>query len=169
MRIGIDFDDTLVDSFAIYQKYFDIWEEKDNFKDINHLLTGDWNRFFDKYWDKIYKEVKFYPEVKECLDILHNMGHTLVLMSARFGPCTDYAIKQIKEASLPISEYYFTGPFKSDDCKKYGIDLMIDDSDRVITELKSNNIKCLKKGKSKKYKHYDTWYDIVKYIEKEAK
>ena len=167
MRIGIDFDDTLTDSFAIYKKYFDIWEEKDNFKDIDHLLTGDWNRFFDKYWDQIYKEVEFYPEVKECLNILHNMGHTLVLMSARFGPCTNYAIKQIKEANLPIFEYYFTGPFKSDDCKKHDIDLMIDDSERVITELKANHIKCLKKGKSRKYKHYDTWYDIIDYI-KEA-
>ncbi len=168
MRIGIDYDDTLVDSFKVYQKYYDIWEEKANFKDIHHLLTGDWNRFFDLYWDKIYKEVNFYPEVKECLEKLRSMGHTLVLMSARFGPCQRFAVKQIKEANLPITEFYFTGPHKSIDCHTHNIDLMIDDSDRVIEELKNNHIKCLKKGNSRKFKHFDTWYDIVEYIEKEC-
>ncbi len=169
MRIGIDFDDTLVDSFKVYQKYFDIWDEKDKYKDIYHMKNNDWNHFFDIYWDKIYKEVEFFPEVKECLDKLKELGHTLVLVSARFGPCTEFAIKQIKKAKLPINEFIFTSYLKAKACIENNIDLMIDDNDTVITDLKKNHLKCLKKGNSKKYKHYDTWYDIIEYIQKEAK
>ncbi len=170
MRIGIDFDDTLVDSFKVYQKYFNIWDEKDNFKDIYHMTHNDWNHFFDIYWDTIYKEVEFFPEVKECLNILHDMGCTLILLSARYGPCTEYAVNQIKEAKLPIDEFIFTTTsLKSNAAIENKIDLVIDDKDSVIEDLKKNHIKCLKKGKSRKYKHYDTWYDIIEYIKKEAK
>ena len=169
MRIGIDFDDTLVDSFSIYKKYFDTWDEKDRFKDIYHMSHNDWNHFFDIYWNRIYKEVDFFKEVKECLDELKEMGHTLVLVSSRYGPCVEFAVNQIKKEELPISEFIFTDYFKSQACIDNNIDLMIDDNDNVISDLKNHHIKCLKKGNSRKYKHYDTWYDIVDYIKKEAK
>ena len=169
MRIGIDFDDTLVDTFSKYHKYFAMWEEKDKFKDIYHLKAKDWDRFFDAYWDEIYKEVEFFPDVYENLLKLNNKGYQLVLVSSRYGPCTEYAIKQIKDAKLPINEFVFTTRFKSDACIKNNIDLMIDDNDLIISDLKKHHIKCLKKGKSRKFKHLDNWCDIVEYICKEAK
>ena len=40
---------------------------------------------------------------------------------------------------------------------------------KQIEELKNNHINCLKKGNSCKFRHFDNWYDIVEYIQKEAK
>ena len=169
MRIGIDFDDTLVDTRSKCEKYFKVWDKRHYFKKLDRMGPNGWELFWTAYWDLIYKEVLFFPGVKDALLNLNAKGHTLVLISSRYGSSSIFAINQIKDQGLPIRDYFFTGKLKSDECIKQEIDLMIDDDDTVLEDLVSHGIKCLKFGKSNRYPSCKNWYAIVDYIDKEQR
>lgn len=175
MRIGIDIDDTVVnttDSFFSVMKKYDIDEEL-YYKEFNNPERLE---FLYKYHDEIILNTKLKDNVVEVLNELNSLGHKIYVITARNHEFGKYSISNIfdliEKYKLPIEEVYYDKPKKYDVCKELNIDLMIDDSEYVCEYLKNNNINYLMfdslSNKNSNLKRVHNWNEVLEYIKKEG-
>lgn len=165
MIIGIDVDDTLVDSsesFELLKKKYNINFDK-KFKE--KFSRNEWKFICDNYLEEILKNAKLKKDVKEVLDYLVNKGYKLIIITARNNiyckNIEEFTIDYLKRENLPISEFYFRKHKKSDIAKKLNLDLMIDDSEFIYNNMKKENIDCILFGDKIK-----TWKEVLEYIKR---
>lgn len=164
MNIGIDFDDTLVDSRSTYLKYFPIWNEKYHCDSFDNMPQTMRDIFFKEMWNSLYEEISWKAGAIEALKELQANGYKLFIISARYGKCIEYTKDVLNKTGIIFENMVFESHIKSIPCKELKIDLMIDDNDNNIAELKQNGVKCIHFGKSYRFKHIDNWPDMVTYI-----
>lgn len=163
MRIGIDIDDTLVsttESFDELRKKYNInfsksWKDEWTKEEINFI--------FNKYLDEILLGAKFKENSKEVVNQLHDLGHELIVITARRNKhcetIEEKTLEILQSEDLKISKIYFEQTKKSDLAKKLNIDLMIDDSVYVYDNMKKDGIDCILFGDKIK-----TWNEVLEYI-----
>lgn len=163
MRIGIDIDDTLVDtseSFDDVRKKYNI-----NFsKSWKEEWTKEEKKFiFNTYLDEILLGAKIKEKAKEVIEYLSDLGHELFIITARSNKyCKQIEEKTkefIKREKLKILNIYMEQSKKSDLAKKLKIDLMIDDSVYVYNNMKQEGIDCILFGD-----RIQSWDEVLKYI-----
>lgn len=150
MKIGIDVDDTIVDTITPMIKYADIYNvEVLGGKPTNDILGKihtahyldelyGWDRktkfdFFDVYYKNILKECKPLPNAAEAIRKLKQDGHEIYFVTARFSKINDCDSAQITKNTLTENKIPFDGVvFNADDkakvCEENGIKVFIDDS-----------------------------------------
>ena len=164
MRIGIDIDNTLVNS----NEYFEYIKKRDklNFKKSYTIgwTVDECNELLPKYAKELITNAKFMPNACEVLDYLHNEGHKLIIITARDNTYYKNSIELTKKIlmnkKIEIDEFYFGKVKKSDIASEINIDLMIDDSKKVYNRMKKENIDCILFGDKIK-----TWKEVLDYIE----
>lgn len=144
MNIGLaidnvitDFDDMLLKEFLIADKM------KRNSGIINplakHITSGmfDWSRdeiddFFANNMERIAKKLKLRRNCKKYMDLLLKDGHKLFLITHRAYP--DYktpektTLEWLKNKKINYTRLILSAkPDKTEECKKFNIDLMVDD------------------------------------------
>ncbi len=168
MRIGIDIDETLTDT----EKSFNNVIKKYNVK-FSKKYSEKWNED-----EKVYLLSNFIEEIlsnavlkegsKKAIDLLNNMGHELIVITARNNEYSNNieAITRnlIRENKLKFSAIYFNQKIKSDIAKKLNIDLMIDDSVEVYKNMKKENIDCILFGDK-----IQNWSEVLEYIKGKEK
>ena len=185
--IGIDIDNVISNFDDVLLKEF-IKE------DINKRNTGiinnegyitdmfDWskeeiNDFWKKNIERISKELDLVENAKYYIDKLSKEGHRIILISGRgkedYQKPYELTTNWLEEKNITYDKLFLTDNYYSDKkaiiCQEQDIDLMIDDSSRVYTSCKNNNIKCILFGtrfnKNKKgYNRLDSWEKIYNYI-----
>ena len=165
MRIGIDVDDTLVNSsksFENIKKKYNL-DFKKTFKDRWTKKEKDY--IFDNYLKEILVNVELNEYAKEIIDELVKNGHELFIITARNNMNCDNiemeTINFINRNGIKINKFYFRQSKKSDIAKKLNLDLMIDDSLYVYENMKKENIDCILFGNKVK-----NWKDVMGYINK---
>jgi acid phosphatase class B len=163
MRIGIDIDDTLVntsESFEEVIKKHNINFSK-NWKD--EWTKDEMNFIFNKYLAEILLGAKFKENSIKIVNQLHELGHELIVITARSNnyceTIKEKTLEILKREDLKISEFYFEQNKKSDLAKKLNVDLMIDDSKYVYDNMKNDGIDCILFGDKIK-----TWNEVLEYI-----
>lgn len=165
MRIGIDIDDTLVNS----SKSFENVKVKYNLN-FKKSFKDKWNEeekslIFNNFLREILVNVELNKGAKEVIAKLIADGHELFIITARSNrycnSIEEDTIKLIKSNNINITKIYFGEDRKSDICKKLNIDLMIDDSLYVYENMKKENIDCILFGDKIK-----TWKEVMNYINK---
>ena len=172
MIIGIDFDNTLVNTKEVAKKYLDVYLPNNHLNSYHDLPYEKEVDFFQKYNIKITNDLKLYPDVLKAFSFFKKNNIKVILITAR-GYDNERQIiatkKFLKGNNLLFDKYIFCAKSKEDICKKEKVDLMIDDTDDVLEKIKNQNIKVLKYGsKSTKYKYVLTWQEVINYIRKEA-
>lgn len=163
MRIGIDIDDTIVDTSKSFdnvikkyninftKKYKDVWTPEER------------NFIFGNYLNEILVGATIMKDVKNITDYLNSLGHELIIITARNNKycesIEDYTKKFIKREQLNISKIYFRQRKKSGLAKKLKIDLMIDDDRTVYNNMLNDGIDCILFGDKMK-----TWKEVLEYI-----
>lgn len=185
--IGIDIDNVISNFDDVLLKEF-IKE------DINKRNTGiinnegyitdmfDWskeeiNDFWKKNIERISKELDLVENAKYYIDKLSKEGHRIILISGRgkedYQNPYELTTNWLEEKNITYDKLFLTDNYYSDKkaiiCREQDIDLMIDDSSRVYTSCKNNNIKCILFGtrfnKNKKgYNRLDSWGKVYNYI-----
>lgn len=160
MRIGIDIDDTITDTYNALlpyaQKYtIDVLGRSgrvDTLNAPNHMYTRSihkWTeeedqKFLDLYYEKVVREASIKPLAKEYLEKLAK-NNEIYLITARFaGRYADIeklTLNWLKENDVPFKELIFNAQDKVSVAKKYNIDLFIDDSYSNCKALSENGIK----------------------------
>ena len=163
MRIGIDIDDTLVstsESFDEVRKKYNINFSK-NWKD--EWTREEMNFTFNNYLEEILLGAKFKENSIEIVNYLHDLGHELIVITARSNNYCETieqkTLEILQREGLKITEVYFEQNKKSDIAKQINIDLMIDDSRYVYDNMKKDGIDCILFGNKIK-----TWDEVLEYI-----
>ncbi len=163
MNIGIDIDDTIVDTITPILKYANIYNQKLglNVKCENevglattaHYLedTYGWDektalRFFDEYYKQVLEECKIRRNAASVLQKLKSEGHTISFITARFPiepHCDSEKITKqtLAKYNIPYDNLVMNVQKKAEDCKKLNIDIFIDDSYEQCKLLEKNGIK----------------------------
>ena len=157
MNIGIDIDGVMFDTESFLRCYADFFDMEiggsgvvDN-KACRIQKRFDWldsqiKDFIYKYAKEIQKNSPIMPGVVEVLNALKEMGHRLIVISAR-GSILDeelpIAYECLKKLNVEFDEVCLNAINKLPVCKEQKIDVMIDDADTNIISLSEGGIKCL--------------------------
>ena len=140
MKIGIDIDDTMTDTFDYLMPYIaeffevDIKYLKDNNISYSNLPKEMKEReleFARKYYDKVIPATPFKSKVAEYIDKIRNLGHKIIVITARDKTLyTDEyktTIEELKNNNINYDKLICDFD-KAKVCKNEKIDLFIDDS-----------------------------------------
>lgn len=155
MKIGIDIDDTMADTFDYLIPYISEFFEIDTkyLKDNNISycsLPEDMKKreleFAKKYYDKVIPDTPFKPKVAEYINKIKQLGHEIIVITARDETLyTDEYKTTIKELNNNNINYdkLICDFDKATVCKDEKIDLFIDDSIANCNKVKELGIETI--------------------------
>lgn len=167
MKIGIDIDDTLVDTSESFNNVV----KKYNL-DFKKSFKEDWteeekNFIFSNYLKEILLNAKIKEGSIEVINYLLSKGNDIVIITARGNRhCKNIeklTEKQIKK-HINIEKFYFNQDKKSDLAKQMNLDLMIDDSIFVYNNMKQEKFDCILFGDK-----INNWHDVLAYMKQKEK
>lgn len=166
MTIGIDFDNTLVDTWKLFKNILDNnGYHISNFYNINKEVN---DYLIKNYSYDMCFNIDFFDDFKEVYNYLKEKNIKVVLITAR-GVKNPEIIPWTKEVLINKGYIFDKYIFKAEDkgivCKENNIDLMIDDSEKVLNKVKKYHINTLKYGKkSNRFSYALNWEEVLKYI-----
>lgn len=179
MRIGIDIDDTITNSWEslipLYRKIFGIKIDENTepyYGSVKDKMTLD--EFLEmgrKYQDKM-AEAPLKEDAYEILTKLKQEGHTIIFITAR-GKSYTNAYKSTKKYldkhHIPYDKLIVDTFDKSKACQEENIDLFIDDAKKHCEEVLSCGIDAIMmetsyNKKYKEFKHVKNWKEVYEYI-----
>ena len=180
MRIGVDIDDTICRTTEIVHDRVEKYAKHEYLNPLD-IMNDEYLKqaFFNIYMEDIYTNVVIKKDVCKVLKRLRNKGNEIYIITGRNNHNTS-TVKNVMEITenwlqrngiesdgIITSAY---GETKADVCKKYNIDIMIDDDPFNYKKITSEGIKCLLFDDRARYdlkKDYVTsWIDIEKYLER---
>lgn len=156
MRIGIDIDDTICDTWNFVipylSKYFNI--SIDTLKNSDkvyyeacHCTFLEYCEFAKKYYSTFSLKYKLKPNVRKIIKKLKDDGHEIVFITARsnngfYNPYKT-SLKYLENHKIPYDKLIVNGKEKAPICLEENIDLFIDDSIKNCKEVARVNIPVL--------------------------
>ena len=162
MNIGIDIDNTLTNTSIVSNAL--VREDKlyHGVLDYHDLSKEEAKDFLSKYLEQVVWDIDIKEDALEVLKYWKNKGYKLIFITARGVEETNNK-SNIKSIYLTI--LYFIS--KGITCKKYNLDLFIDDKERVLDDVKNAGIKTLRITDDKESKHdiVHNWQEIKDYVD----
>lgn len=155
MRIGIDIDDTITNSYKeIFEqigKYYNVnsyylIEEGYKYEDVSHDEENfpGYINFCRTVVENLLKTVSIKHGAKEMIKKLQEEGNEIILITARdyqeFSAPYDLTRQFLKENDIPYDKLYVGIKQKGRFCKENKIDVLVDDSITHCKSAKENNI-----------------------------
>lgn len=158
MKIGIDVDDTIINSYDLIldhmAKYYNLSKEEMIEKGYSYdymLHHEDEFPGYQKFNETVLRNIIIYATIKknarEIIKLLHEQGHRIEIITARnYGEYRDPL--SFTKTFLDKNDIYYDNinvdvKNKGIFCKENGFDLLIDDSKKHCMYAKENGIKCI--------------------------
>lgn len=182
MRIGVDIDDTITNSWEClipyYSKLFGIPEtvlhtSPPYHNSVKHLITlDDYFKVLKPVYDEVIPNVTLKDDVKETIDKLYEMGHKVYFITARGTDHTDpYKVSKdyLDKHGIKYEKIIVGSLDKVKVCKEEQIDLLIDDSRKHCLAVSQSGIETLLfetyyNKDCQELKHVKSWKEIYEYI-----
>lgn len=178
MKIGVDIDDTLINTKEQQIIYWSKYITENPKTGYNKELPKTINDFEDDYvqtfWDTYRNELSFRPTFKKgaskILNKLKEEGHTICIITSRPKEKYDNLHKLLQEwfqkNNIPIDYIYTNIRKKGTFCKENKIDILIDDSILHCESCNSFNIHSILFGDTNEYNGLKTtnWNEIYTII-----
>ena len=169
MKIGIDIDETIADAVDLIKEYMKKFDPNIPLEQIHNLP----NEFWCTYGEEIYSKVEFKPWVKEAFVKLREIGHKIIIITAREFRKEYDIIKltedMFKRHNVIYDKIIYHSIPKGPDADKEGIDLFMDDLDHNLESVSSYNIDVIKiveeYNNNSKYREFTNWNDLYLYIQ----
>lgn len=155
MKIGIDIDDTMADTFEYLMPYIaeffdvDIKYLKDNnisYSNFPEEMKKRELEFAKKYYDKVIPNTPFKPKVAEYIDKIKTLGHEIIVITARdktlYTDEYNTTIEELKRNNIHYDKLICDFD-KAKVCKREKIDLFIDDSIVNCTKVSRQGIETI--------------------------
>ncbi len=188
MRIGINVDNTICDTFEFVLpyccKYYSISYEEAKEKQYSYEYFIENYGYYDfakKYYDKIIPYVPIKKNIAKVLNKLQKRGHEIIFITSRskkiysnpYQLTYDYLIKN----NIPFDALITEAEEKETICLDEEINIYIDDNINDCISVKNNNIKVLlidtlynKDSKDlKRIKNFKQLYRLIKKEEKDGR
>lgn len=155
MRIGIDIDDVITDTSASMKDYIIKYDKNGELLDnIEDIMRGDAStpfieNFFKEHFLAIAKNAKVKENAAKVIQKLFEQGNEIYLITARgekrkiFKGSEPLTLDYLKSNHICYTDIIFNAFDKAELCKKYKIDLMIDDSIKHCEAVRNENIKSI--------------------------
>ena len=161
MVIGIDIDDTISNTYEYlfpYSQKYTIEELNKKIKNVNrdaitHMYTTtfhNWtkeqeNDFFNKYYEKILKQVKPKLYAVDIINKLKDEGHKICIITARF-PIENFDVEGetkewLEENNIEYDEFIMNAQDKVTVAKSKNVDIFIDDAIKNCVSMSETGIK----------------------------
>ena len=183
MRIGIDIDDTITDSWEClipyYSKMFDVSEDilhksAPYMEAIKEKVTSidEYYKIMLPVYDKVSPNVNILPSVKETIDLLYNLGCKVYFITSRGSDHTD-AYKDSKvfldRHKVKYDEIIVNAKDKAKVCQDKNIKLFIDDSYKHCQSVSNLGIPVLMhetyyNKKYEEFNHFTDWNYVYEYV-----
>ena len=180
MRIGVDMDDTICRTTEIVHDRLETYSEELGINPLDIMNDEELKQnFFAIYGEDIYENVEIKRNVAAVLKRIRNKGNEIYLITSRednfetskvdaYEITKKWLEKHDIEVDAIITSVY--GETRAETCKKYNIDLMIDDDPYNYKKIISIGKKCLLFDDREKYAlkedYVTNWLDVEKYIER---
>lgn len=180
MNIGIDIDDTLVDTTKDLEKDVLKYDEgKEVIEHLEEIMRGEIpteniRRFLNKYLLERIKELKVKTNAKRVIKALKKDGHNIIFITSRGEESCKGTVKKtteyLNERDIPYDKIIFSASDKAKACKENNIELMIDDSIKHCEEVDNIGIRTflfnsiVNKGKETKIQRIDNWKELEEKI-----
>ena len=184
MRIGIDIDDTLIDSCDVVEEY--AYKHSKEYGDgsvilnnIDKILRGNFTEkemtdFFNDYACEMGSKQKVKKNAKEIIDRLKDEENSIYIITARsdrfYKDVNKYVKEFLDENNIKYDKIITSCFYKVDVCKNEKIDIMFDDSIDTCESLCNNGIDAvvfnskLNISKDTKCKRVNSWDEVYNYI-----
>ncbi len=179
MRIGIDMDDTICNTTQIVQERVRKYAKSNNLNELDIMNDEDLKQgFFNIYLEDIYTNVTPKEDALRVVKRLKSRGNEIYIITARSNNFSN-TVKNVEEiTSAWLKKYGIEvdkiitsayGDTKSEACKKYKIDYMIDDDPYNFKRI-SSVTKCIIYDDMDRFEGSKNiltkWKDIETYIER---
>ena len=172
MTIGIDLDDTLIETTKTGNKYLKKFITDKRVTDYHDLSKDEYLRFYKMYLYDIQKEAPLKKDALKVLRYLHSKNIRIVIITARgtlgFADSIPITLEYLKKHNIVYDKIIFKKNHKSASAVREKIDLFIDDKEKVLDEIKRVGIKTLRFVDNFTKSNHDTvssWLDIKNYID----
>lgn len=187
MRIGIDIDDTITDTWSymvpIYSRIFNIPTEElshsqpyyNSVKKLN-LTIDDYFKIMQPYYRENTLNIPIKKDAQEVINILKKEGHKIIFITARGKMYHEPKLitkTYLEKNNIKYDKLIINANDKATICKKENIDLFIDDSYKHCQSVSSIGIKVLMFGTNynkniKEFTRITSWYEVYNYINKKV-
>ena len=183
MRIGIDIDDTITNTWKDIIPYYSIWfnvsedklkNSKPYYEAVKDIYTIE--EFFDEIkplYEGIVPYVSIRDNAKEVINKLHELGHKIIFISSRGGGYYDpYTLTKeyLDRHNIYYDKLLINKQDKGRACLDEKIDLFTDDSYKHCKEVSNVGINVLMVSNyfNKEYsefRHIDNWNQVYSIVE----
>lgn len=188
MRIGIDIDDTITDTWSymvpIYSHVFNIPVEEltnslpyyNSVKELN-LTVDEYFKIMKPYYEKNTMKVPIKKDAKEVINSLKKQGHQIIFITARgkiYNDPKSTTEAYLKKNGIIYDKLITNATNKEIVCKNENIDLFIDDSYKHCLSVSKLGIAILLYGTNynrdiKQFKRVASWNEVYNYINNKKK
>ena len=172
MTIGIDLDDTLIETTKTGNKYLKEFITDNSITDYHDLSKDEYLKFYKVYLYDIQKCAPIKKDALKVLNYLHSKNIRIVFITARgtlgFTDSIPITLEYLKNHNVIYDKIIFKKNHKSASARKEHVDLFIDDKERVLDEIKRLGIRTLRFTEKNESSNHDTvssWLDAKKYID----
>lgn len=164
MKIGIDIDDTTVNTVNPMIKYGNIFNEEVLKRPPVHFNFGEikdryymnslfgWTEetkfeFFNMYYKNVLEDCEPLPGAPKVITTLKEEGNELIFISSRITSIKGCNAEQItidffNKNGIPFDKVIIGAYDKLEYCLEHNIEVFVDDSLEVLQELSKHGIKC---------------------------
>lgn len=184
MKIGIDIDDTLIDSCDIVREYaykydYKYSDDKVLINNIDKIIRGNFTEkeiieFFSDYACEMGQKQPIKKGAKEIIDKLKEEGNQIYFITARsdkyYKDVNKYVKDFLDKNKIKYDKILTACSYKVDICKKENIDIMFDDAIDTCESLLENNIDAvvfnskINITRNTKCKRVNNWDEVYNYI-----
>lgn len=182
MKIGIDIDDTITNSWEhyipIYSQLFNVSIDElkkstPYYESIKGKCTlEEYYNYMLPIYDAVTPNITLKENVKETIDKLYELGHQVIFITSRGKDHTDpyQASKNyLDKHNIKYDKIIVDSKDKGKVCQEEQIDLFIDDSIKHCKSVSSKGIDVILFGTNynkqiKEFKRIETWDEIYEYI-----
>lgn len=185
MRIGIDIDDTITNSYnkileELQKEYginrFDYINQGKTYYDIEQQKSRfpGYDKFCSDNFERILKDVPLKHGVVEILNKLRENGHDIFFITARhlgeYKNPYEFTKKFLDDHQINYNELHTGIMNKGKFCQENNIDLFIDDTVKHCKSAKDHNIKAFLfdntfNRETDEYDRVYSWYDVYERLE----
>lgn len=144
MKIAVDIDDVIVDTSASMRDFITQYDKTGEVsKYLVEIMRGEIptpniREFLNSHMLEIIKNAKVKENAREVIAELRENGNKIFLVTSRgekrYKGSKNFTLKYLKENGIQYDEIFFDIVEKAKECKRNGIEILVDDSVKYCEE-----------------------------------